>query len=315
VGDEFYSWFHGFGTKNGVIYYTVGLYTFEAKPPFRPLRLIKTPLVVGGYSNWEAKARAAKHIIYPCGAALKNGRWHISAGEHDNKCVVMAFDAAAVESLLDPVKAGAFTRIELNTILSLNGWCDERKAQSIANLISTIQEKVRGVEIGVFAGRSLFAAAVGCRANPHGGRVLGIDSYDAEENLRGVDTPEHRRHWPQHLVDEAQAAMWSTRDRLGLAGFCDVLVGKSVNMADKITEGLNYLHIDGNHSSAGAVLDAELYLPKVKAGGLVLVDDTKPGDKAEFLDGVMDCVRVVEQSCDLVEDHGNWRAYRKREVS
>lgn len=311
VGDEFYSWFHGFGTKNGVIYYTGGLYTFEAKPPFRPLRMIKTPLVVGGYSNWEAKARAAKHIIYPCGAALKNGRWHISAGEHDNKCVVMAFDAAAVESLLEPVKAGAFTRIELNTILSLNGWCDERKAQSIANLISSIPEKVRGVEIGVFAGRSLFAAAVGCRTNPHGGHVLGIDSYDAEENLRGIHGEEHRKFWTQSLVDDAKDSVFATREKLGLAGYCKIVVSKSTDVADTVDNGLNYLHIDGNHSSEGAVLDAWLYLPKMSIGGLVLVDDTKAGGKNDFFDGVMHAVSIVERFCDLIEDHGTWRVYKR----
>lgn len=96
VGDEFYSWFHGYAVKGGNIYYTMGLYTFEARPPFRPLRVIREPLVIGGFSNTN------KYIFYPCGAALKNGRWHISAGEHDAKCMVVVFDAAAIERELEP---------------------------------------------------------------------------------------------------------------------------------------------------------------------------------------------------------------------
>lgn len=200
---------------------------------------------------------------------------------------------------------------ELETILSLNGWCSKQKALRIAELVRGILGPVNGVEIGVFAGRSLFAAAFGCKTNVYGGHVLGVDSYDAEENLRGVDTPEHRRHWPQDLVDKAQQEMWATRKLLGLESLCDVLVGKSADVASKISDKLNYLHIDGNHSSDGATSDARLYLPKVKKGGLVIVDDTHPSGKPDFLDGVMRAVALVEECCELVEERGTWRVYRK----
>lgn len=209
-------------------------------------------------------------------------------------------------------QAGAHFRDgELTSILSLNGWCSKQKSLRIAELVRAIGEPVNGVEIGVFAGRSLFAAAAGCRSNPQGGHVLGVDSYSAEENLKGVDTPEHRRHWPQDLVDKAQREMWAARKGLGLESFCDVLVSKSVDAASKIGDELNYLHIDGNHSSEGAKTDASLYLPKVKIGGLVIVDDTHPNGKHHFLDGVMEAVAIVEQSCELIEERGTWRAYRK----
>lgn len=307
VGDEFYSWFHGYSVKNGNAYYTLGLYTFEARPPFRPLRMIKEPLVIGGFSNTN------KYVFYPCGSALKAGRWHISAGEHDSRCSIVVFDAEQIESHLQPVFARCFKPGELREILSLNGWCTEAKAIRISELVAGIPSAVQGVEIGVFAGRSLFAAAAGARANPHGGFVLGIDSYSAEENLRGVDTPEHRRHWPQQIVDDAQASMWATRQRMGLAKFCDVMVSKSADAHSKLPfERVNYLHIDGNHSKEGAVGDVHLYLPLVEPGGVVVVDDTHPQGKDEFLDGVAYAVLKVQKACDLIEDHHNWRVYRKR---
>lgn len=309
VGDEYYSFFHGVKIQAGTRHYTIGLYTFEAKPPFRPLRVISEPLVIAGFSHWCLSE--AKYIVFPCGAALKGGRWHVSAGEHDSKCSVFAFDAEEIEKALTPLKDGIFARTEMNTILNLNGWCTEAKAKRIAEIVSKIPERVNGVEIGVFAGRSLFAAAIGCRANPNGGKILGIDSYDPEENLKGVDTEEHRRHWTWNVVNHAKASMFAAREKLGLELHCDVLVSTSANAVVDIPHALNFLHIDGNHSSAGAVSDAELYLPRVVLGGLVLVDDTHNGGKPEFLDGVMDCVRVVEQSCDLVEDHHTWRVYRK----
>lgn len=97
---EWYNWFHGWAVRGRDIYYTLGLYTFEAKPPFRPLRMIRTPLVIGGVSQINGQSRKA--IYYPCGAALKGGKWHISAGEHDNRCSVAAFDANDIEGALQP---------------------------------------------------------------------------------------------------------------------------------------------------------------------------------------------------------------------
>lgn len=309
VGDEYYSWFHGVRIEPGLRHYTVGLYTFEAKPPFRTKRLVTEPMAIAGYSRWADKE--AKYIIFPCGAALKGGIWHISAGEHDNRCTAISFDAAAVESKLEPVRRSLFHQGELGEILSLAGWCDEAKSIRISDLVATIPERVNGVEIGVFAGRSLFPAAVGARSNPHGGHIIGVDSYDAEENLRGIAGEEHRKFWTQSLVDDAKEAAFATREKLGLGNHCKIVVAKSGDVADTVDNGLNYLHIDGNHSSEGAVLDAWLYLPKVSIGGLVLVDDTTPGDKNAFADGVMCAVSIVERFCELVEDRGTWRVYRK----
>ena len=194
---------------------------------------------------------------------------------------------------------------ELKAIMALNGWCSEQKAIRIAELLAGLPEKSFGLEIGVFAGRSLFAAAAGMRAS--GGFVQGVDAYDAEENLRGVDTPEHRRHWPQSVVDWAKDQMCQTMKRLGFGKWCGVVV---CNSRDYLNDKeLAYLHIDGNHSGEGAKSDAEMFLPWVKPGGLVLVDDTHP--TKDFDGGVGEAVKVVEASCTLTEDYGTWRVYKR----
>lgn len=97
---EWYHWFHTFYRGRQTVY-SAGLYTFEDKPPFRPLRAIKTPIAVGGLSQ-ISKEGFRKSVYYPCGAAIKNGRWHISAGEHDSGCTVAAFDAKEIEKELKP---------------------------------------------------------------------------------------------------------------------------------------------------------------------------------------------------------------------
>lgn len=100
---EWYSWFHGFRLGGGEITYTCGLYTFENRAPFRPVRVIKSPVVLPGLSHLTTGPDGwKKSIYYPCGAALKRGKWHVSAGEHDNRCTLVSFDAEAIERELKP---------------------------------------------------------------------------------------------------------------------------------------------------------------------------------------------------------------------
>lgn len=44
-------------------------------------------------------------------------------------------------------------------------------------------------------------------------------------------------------------------------------------IADKIPDGIDLLHIDGNHHDPGPLLDCSLYLPKLKSGGVVVFHD------------------------------------------
>lgn len=98
---EWYSWFHGHRVSEGKITYTAGLYTFEDTPPFKPLRMIRGPVVIGGLSHVGDQGWR-KAIYYPCGAAIKSGKWWVSAGEHDNRCTLASFDAAEIEKELKP---------------------------------------------------------------------------------------------------------------------------------------------------------------------------------------------------------------------
>jgi hypothetical protein len=54
------------------------------------------------------------------------------------------------------------------------------------------------------------------------------------------------------------------------------------------------LHIDGNHGEGEVVADVEAYLPKVRPGGWVWMDDTDNPTVAT-------ATGIVEQACELVK--------------
>ena len=102
VGDEFFHWFHGrIEEKYGKPTYTTGVYTFEAKPPFRVTRMTSTPVMYG-----DSRTRPADWFVnnwFPCGAILEGQTWIVSAGEHDQWVNVAEWDAGEIcKRLLTP---------------------------------------------------------------------------------------------------------------------------------------------------------------------------------------------------------------------
>jgi predicted GH43/DUF377 family glycosyl hydrolase/GR25 family glycosyltransferase involved in LPS biosynthesis len=98
VGDEYYHWFHGARLESSG-YYTLGVYTFSAQPPFQVTRFAPRPLL-------EPEMRPGeKPVVFPCGAMLRDGRWLVSYGHNDRSSRIAEFDGAAVERALQPVVA------------------------------------------------------------------------------------------------------------------------------------------------------------------------------------------------------------------
>jgi predicted GH43/DUF377 family glycosyl hydrolase len=98
VGDEFWHFFHdrivGPGRK---LQYRTGLYTFEAKPPFRPRRIIREPLLEADpKTNLDNYA----HVIFTGGAVRAGDDWVLASGEHDRHILLHKFRHADLEARL-----------------------------------------------------------------------------------------------------------------------------------------------------------------------------------------------------------------------
>ena len=59
----------------------MGVYSFEAKPPFRITGITETPLLIGSWRDrWK---NGCPLVVFPCGADLRNGKWFVTGGQND----------------------------------------------------------------------------------------------------------------------------------------------------------------------------------------------------------------------------------------
>jgi len=132
---------------------------------------------------------------------------------------------------------GSYTRLNC---AKLYEWAMQLNAQDVV------------VEIGVDQGRSA-SILLHC-ANQKGNRVLLIDSW---ESILFTN------YW--------RVANLVSKFPMVRAG---IVHGKSDEVVDeKCFDRIDMLHIDANHYYGGVDVDCELWLPKLKSGGIVLFHD------------------------------------------
>lgn len=101
VGDELWHFCHNLITQGKHKIYQTLLYTFEAKPPFRPLRKITEPLQV---ANPKTKPKDQYASVVWLGGIVRDGDWWVAAcGIHDRFSELHRFLHSELEKLLRPV--------------------------------------------------------------------------------------------------------------------------------------------------------------------------------------------------------------------
>jgi predicted O-methyltransferase YrrM len=177
---------------------------------------------------------------------------------------------------------GPELRAEIEFALNLapvdfGGGAGRAKAYVFASLIA--QHNVRRVaEIGVYRGRSLLPIAAVLRATG-GGAAVGIDPWSADEALQYDDHAggtDAARQWTRATDWEAiYQSVVDNIDRLGVAHIVELVRMPSSAAADLIPAGgLDLVHVDGNHDAEAVAQDVERYLPKLRPGGFLALDDT-----------------------------------------
>lgn len=160
-----------------------------------------------------------------------------------------------------------FVQKELATI---PGWCSSRKADAMIELIFKVKPAVC-VELGVFAGASLFPTAMALKYVNHG-VVYGIDSWNVEDSVRYYpEESPHRIWWQQQNMVVFHNYCANLLARFDLEHSC-VLINESFSQAVDHFNSIDILHIDGSHTSEGDYLDALAYCEKVSAEGYIWFD-------------------------------------------
>ncbi|MGL4540621.1 MAG: class I SAM-dependent methyltransferase [Candidatus Rhabdochlamydia sp.] len=152
-----------------------------------------------------------------------------------------------------------------------NSWCSAQKIELIMDLIYQIKPEVC-VEIGVFSGSSLLPVAATLKYLGKG-HMYGIDSWSNQEAVRYVNQDDPNYEWWSKVnMQQAHNVCQNLITRWRLKSFCSLLACTSSSAALQLPQ-IDFLHLDGNFSEEGSFADVELFLPKMKAGGYILLSN------------------------------------------
>lgn len=191
-------------------------------------------------------------------------------------------------------------------IIPLEGWCTPQKAHHIAGVI--IENGCENfVEIGVFGGRSLIAAAHTFKFLGRG-TAWGIDPWSNEAALEYMTEQEYIERWGKMDLEKIYTAFITTIINHKLTKHC-IWIRERSEKAVRIfeMESIDMIHIDGNHSEEISTLDVQLWLPKLRRGGFLVMDDT---DENEW-PSTQKAVRMLKETCDLIIDCDGYSLFRK----
>jgi hypothetical protein len=184
------------------------------------------------------------------------------------------------------------------TLPKLRGLCSLEKSLAIFDLVLEVQPKVY-VEIGIFSGASLFPAALALKLIGEG-TLLGIDPWDHEESVKYFDpiTDIKRiKDWKKYNIDTLYGTYIQCLKDYELEVYVQTIKKPSFEAIKEI-DFIDILHIDGNFGGDMPLRDVQLYLPKVKSGGYIWLNDAIYQQSArEALLQSCDFVKAVDLNC------------------
>lgn len=149
-----------------------------------------------------------------------------------------------------------------------NSWCSAKKAELIMDLIFAIRPEVC-VEIGVFSGSSVLPVAATLNYL-RTGCIYAIDAWSNLDAIKHMSNNDPNYNWWAHVnMKEIKNRFTTLINQWNLNSCCSVIHATSEMAINQIPE-IDFLHLDGNFCEEGALIDVELFLPKVKPGGYVL---------------------------------------------
>lgn len=185
----------------------------------------------------------------------------------------------------------------------MNGWSVVTRCQEMAAWVLELKAKVI-VDIGVFAGRSTIAMGFAARELGDS-MVYGIDPWKIELATEGESDKANADWWRtkadlERMHREAMQWLWDHR----LDQWITIIRAPSQNV-HHLFPVIDCLNIDGQHAEVASCRDVELYVPRVRQGGIVFFDDVSWHQTKK-------AVSMLDEMCELVNDTGEARTYRKR---
>jgi len=172
----------------------------------------------------------------------------------------------------------------------MGGWCDQEKGLEIAKLV--FESKPQHIaEVGVFEGKSTLALAHACKLNGSG-TVYAIDSWKKEDCIDDETNP-NQEWWSKLDLDAHYEAFVGHCVRAQVVRqmqFCRM----SSWDASRSLPDMDMVHIDANHAEWPSTSDVVNWLPKLKVGGYLIMDDVN-------WDSTQTAIRFAEKYCTLIQ--------------
>jgi predicted O-methyltransferase YrrM len=191
----------------------------------------------------------------------------------------------------------------------IGGICTEEKRKVIKSLIEKTNAQLC-VEIGVYKGSSLLYFAEVLQTTR--GRVIGIDPYKLDSLKNEIPNKEISDYFydvlfkEQKTLDNIYFNLKQILENNNLENLITLVRDKSENYYQNIeNESIDVLHIDGNHDEEYVTKDILNYLPLVKKGGYIIMDDTS-------WVGVINSINNhLVDKCKLVSEYSEFTVYVK----
>ena len=191
----------------------------------------------------------------------------------------------------------------------IGGLCTGEKGEVIKSLIENTNAKLC-IEIGVYKGSSLLYFAEALQTTR--GRVIGIDPYKLDSLKNEIPNKEISNYFydilfkEQKTLDDIYFNLKQILENNNLGDLITLVRDKSENFYQNVkNESIDVLHIDGNHDEEYVTKDILNYLPLVKKGGYIIMDDTS-------WVGVINSINNhLVDKCRLVSEHSEFTVYIK----
>lgn len=155
---------------------------------------------------------------------------------------------------------------------NLEGWCVPEKAAELVHFAYK-PDVLTCVEIGVFGGKSLIPVATALKIKGQG-IAYGVESYSNADTLKDVPEGNHLEWWRSIDLQKIKAGFLDAVNKLQLNNYVKLLEMASFEAVSKFERhSIDLLHIDGNHTEKIALTDVINWLPKLRPGGYLFLDD------------------------------------------
>lgn len=177
------------------------------------------------------------------------------------------------------------------------GWYSKARTEKLIDFIHDHEPEVC-VEIGVFAGSTTYPIASTLRYLEKG-TYYAIDAWNTSACLEGLDlNHKETKWWSQVDLHGFKVLFNALIEGKNLTDFVIPIQMRSDEAVDLFfNESIDLLFIDGNSSYQGSLLDAMLYLPKVKSGGYIWLNSAHIPSKKAALEYLSEhCQFIKEES-------------------